>query len=330
MSISSLSGTAQAQTPYSQMPKRRSLSVTTTCALTDVPSDARQIDLWIPVFSENDRQTVRLVTTDLQGGRITRDPKFGNRMLYRRITDPAKELTNGTLTIVLSYEVEIREQVVAAAKTLPSTVKVAPDRALDPYLGDWNLIPIAGPITELAARIDLPKGEPLRAGRRIYDYLIDTMPYNYRAPGAGRGDAVWACDSKTGDCSDYHSVFIGVSRSLGIPADHVFGVPFSPDKPSGETAYYHCWARFWVGGIGWVPVDASEADKHPTERDYLFGSLSTRCLELSHGRDIVLEPRQAGEPLNTFVKPLAEVDGKPFAGVRWSCAYGERTDAGSP
>ncbi|MFC1806721.1 hypothetical protein ACFL09_07090 [Planctomycetota bacterium] len=33
------------------------------------------------------------------------------------------------------------------------------------------------------------------------------------------------------------------------------------------------------------------------------------------GRDILLEPRQAGEPLNFIIDPYAEVDGKPHRAV---------------
>ena len=71
------------------------------------------------------------------------------------------------------------------------------------------------------------------------------MVYNYKAPGAG--DVIWACTNKTGDCSDYHSIFIGVCRSSGIPADHIFGLPLKAGK--NETKDWHCWASFWVKGM---------------------------------------------------------------------------------
>ena len=143
------------------------------------------------------------------------------------------------------------------------------------------MIPIKGRISELARGIDLPEGEPLRAGRRIYDYLVDTMVYNYQAPGAGTGNAVWACDSKTGDCTDYHSVFIGVCRWRGIPADHVFGLTMPPEKSEGDTRNCHCWAQFWVADVGWIPIDASRADKFPEDRDFYFGTLGSTWLTIA-------------------------------------------------
>src|SRR5581483_3081721 len=126
------------------------------------------------------------------------------------------------IKVEMVYDVNVREATVAAAKKLISTKATVPADKFRPYLSDARMIPIKGRITDLARGIPLPDGEPLRAGRKIYDYLVDSMVYNHLAPGAGKGDAVWACDSKTGDCTDFHSVFIGICRWRGIPADHVF------------------------------------------------------------------------------------------------------------
>jgi hypothetical protein len=55
-----------------------------------------------------------------------------------------------------------------------------------------------------------------------------------------------------------------------------------------------------------VPVDASEAAKDPSRREYFFGAHDENRVEFSRGRDLVLNPPQAGEPLNYFVYPYAE------------------------
>ena len=181
-----------------------------------------------------------------------------------------------------------------------------------PYLRETSMIPIQGKISGFARGITLPEGEPLRAGRAVYDHLVDTWKYNYLAPGAGKGDAVWACDSRTGDCTDFHSVFIGVCRSRGIPADHVFGLPLPPDKAEGDAKYCHCWAQFWVKDVGWIPIDASRANKFPKDKEYYFGTLGSTWVTLAHGRDVVLEPPQQGPPVNMLHGPIAEIDGKPY------------------
>jgi transglutaminase-like putative cysteine protease len=298
-------------------PPVRNVEIKYSCEIAEVPAGAKVLDLWVPIATSNERQTVKLLNeSDLAGGRFTTDKQFGNRIFYRRFEAPFSL----PIQLQLSYDVEVREATVPQAKKLIATKQVTPGSEFAPYLAETKMIPIQGRVTRLAREVQLPDGEPLRAGRRIYDYLIDTMVYNYLAKGAGQGNAVWACDSKTGDCTDYHSVFIGICRWRGIPADHVFGMPIPPDKPQGEIKFCHCWARFWVADVGWIPIDASRADKFPADRDYYFGTIGSTWVTLAHGRDVILEPPQQGEPINMFDEPIAEADGRPLH-VTWKGSY---------
>jgi transglutaminase-like putative cysteine protease len=293
-----------------ELPKVRNLRLNFTCALDDLPADAKTVDVWIPVPPTNERQTIKLLNADeLTGGRFTKDRTFGNDLYYQRF-DVSNSKT--PVKIELVYDVEVHEATVPAAKQLISTSADVPAGELEPYLRETTMIPIKGRITDLARGIKLPDGEPLRVGRAIYDHLVNTMVYNYLAPGAGKGNAVWACDSKTGDCTDFHSVFIGVCRWRGIPADHVFGLPLPPEASEGDAKHCHCWAQFWVKDVGWIPIDASRANKYPQDRDYYFGTLGSTWVTLAHGRDVILEPPQHGPPINMLHGPVAEVDGKPL------------------
>ena len=49
-------------------------------------------------------------------------------------------------------------------------------------------------------------------------------------------------------------------RASGVPARFEIGRSVPPE--SGAVAGYHCWADF-QSGTTWIPVDASEAWKHP-------------------------------------------------------------------
>jgi len=64
-----------------------------------------------------------------------------------------------------------------------------------------------------------------------------------------------------------------------------------------------------------VPVDISEAWKDQNKKDYFFGANDVNRVQFSMGRDLVLNPAQAGEPLNYFVYPYVEVDGKKWENV---------------
>ena len=138
------------------------------------------------------------------------------------------------------------------------------------------------------------------------------MRYDKTSSGWGRGDAVWACDAKRGNCTDFHSPFIGMLRVDGIPAGFDIGFPLPENKDKGDIAGYHCWAEFYARKTGWIPVDISEAWKAKQKEDYFFGSVDANRVQLSTGRDIALSPKQDGPALNYFVYPYVEVDGKPY------------------
>jgi transglutaminase-like putative cysteine protease len=171
-------------------------------------------------------------------------------------------------------------------------------------------VPITGKPLTLIAGQDLPR-DPTAKARVLYDTVLGHMRYSKEGTGWGRGDAVWACDSRYGNCSDFHSLFISLARSQGLPATFEIGYGLPPQRGRGEVAGYHCWAKFRPDDRGWVPVDISEASKHPALRGYYFGNLTADRVAFSTGRDITLAPKQDGPPLNFFIHPYAEAGGKP-------------------
>lgn len=303
-------------------PQEISYDFTYSVQVTDLPETAARVDLWVPVPSDSQGQRVTGVqVVQPSGGEIGTEPHYKNRMFHKRFAGPFQKAS--PLLAELVFSVVRSEIVIPEAKALAQTRRLRKSGALDIYLRPNRLIPIDGKVADIALSLNLPMDDRLRTGRRLYDYLIDTMVYNWKAEGAGRGDVLWACDSKTGDCTDYHSTFIALCRSQGIPADHEFGFPIRSQEKTGPIQHYHCWARFWVDEVGWVPVDISEADKHPELKEYNFGSLSAKLLKLSHGRDVTLVPPQAGDPLNIFVFPYVESDGKLHKGVKWTMSFKE-------
>ena len=182
--------------------------------------------------------------------------------------------------------------------------------SFDSYLGPDRLVPIDGQIKLVSAKAGDPDGSSYEQARAIYDYVIANMTYDKTGQGWGRGDAIYACNVKKGNCTDFHSLFIAIARSRGIPARFTIGFPLGAPS-TGQIPGYHCWAEFYTGGQ-WVPVDASEAWKHPQLRQYYFGHLDADRVAFTMGRDLMLKPRQSGEPVNVLIYPYVEVDGKPL------------------
>jgi hypothetical protein len=77
------------------------------------------------------------------------------------------------------------------------------------------------------------------------------LRYDKSGEGWGHGDAVWACTSRNGNGTDFHSLFLGMKRASGFPARFEIGFPLPESKTEGNIPSYHCWAAFyldvWVG-----------------------------------------------------------------------------------
>lgn len=57
-------------------------------------------------------------------------------------------------------------------------------------------------------------------------------------------------------------------------------------------------------------MDISEADKCPRLATYYFGHHPANRIELSRGRDIVVDPGPVSGPINFHAYPVLEVGGK--------------------
>ena len=282
-------------------------------AVKDIPSEAKRVRVWIPVPQTDQHQTVRVLSVKAPTKtQMTHEPEYGNRMIYAEMENSA----SGKAEFTLEYEVMRREysrgdyaQLERKGKNQkPSIVPASMTRLVAPD----TLIPTDGKIKALAVEVTGSQTGTIAKAKAAYDYFFTTMRYDKTGSGWGRGDAVWACDSKHGNCTDFHSPFIGVLRADGIPARFDIGFPLPEDKDKGAIAGYHCWAEFYAAKTGWIPVDISEAWKAKEKEDYFFGSIDANRVQFSTGRDITLSPKQDGPALNYFVYPYVEVDGKPY------------------
>jgi transglutaminase-like putative cysteine protease len=172
-------------------------------------------------------------------------------------------------------------------------------------------VPADGKYLQLLSGKKLP-ADPLAMSRQLYDTVNSELRYSKEGAGWGNGDANWVCDSKYGNCTDFHSLFIGLVRSQRVPGKFEIGFPLPEKRGSGTIAGYHCWAKFLIEGTGWVPVDISMANQNAKLKEYCFGNLTADRITLSEGRDITLVPKQDGPPLNYFVYPYVELGGKPW------------------
>jgi transglutaminase-like putative cysteine protease len=177
------------------------------------------------------------------------------------------------------------------------------------YLRPEKLVPVNETFKTLAEKAAAGKTDDLDRAKALYDHVISRMRYDKSGTGWGRGDALYACDARTGNCTDFHAYFIALARSIDIPARFAIGATIPADKNEGTIDGYHCWAEVLADGR-WVPVDISEAWKNPKLADYYFGHNPANRFELTKGRDLVVDPEPKSGPINFLVYPLLEMNGE--------------------
>jgi transglutaminase-like putative cysteine protease len=277
---------------------------------------AKSYRLWLPIPHDDDFQRITSLRIDSSEPYHIATDALGNQIL----SIESKKAPSITVKFDCVRKEHLRPTpALTGAAPLSGAERarwLAPDRLvpIDDTIRKW-----AGEVVAAAhARTDL------EMARAIYDHVVATVKYDKTGKGWGRGDIYYACDARRGNCTDFHAIFIGYARAMGIPARFSIGYPMPAERGAGSIAGYHCWAEFYANGIGWIPIDASEAGKNPAMREYFFGAHDENRVEFSRGRDLLLTPRQAGDPLNYFVYPYAEADGKPVEDLERRVSWKDR------
>lgn len=280
-------------------PSIRSFEFTYGVTINELPAGGKA-RIWLPVAQTNYEQTVEFVEAKTPGpARFTTEKQYGNRILYLE----ASANERGEIPLDVLYRVTRSELKQERAQPIENG-------PLEKFLTANQFIPVDGSILKQLTGDHAIPSDGLPRMRQLYELVDDMLRYDKPLGQPwGRGDASWACNSKYGNCTDFHSVFIGACRDLKIPAQFEMGFPLPEKKGEGAVDGYHCWAKFAHDGH-WIPVDISEADKHPELKDYYFGNLTADRVQFSVGRDLELDPVPANGPVNFLVYPYVEVDGK--------------------
>jgi transglutaminase-like putative cysteine protease len=303
-----------------------------------VPEGANSVKVWFAYPQDDPAQTVSEVKIECPyPHQVTTDPT-GNKMLFVEVADPAVK----EFAIVEQFTLQRKEvrSGVDPSKTRPITDE---DRAkMSAYLSPNVNVPINDEIRALAAEIVGEETNPVIAARKIYDWELANIDYWVKDPENKKaspvGSSEYCLTTKTGNCTDFHSLWTSLARASGIPTRMVYGSFLKAELNSQDKDQsYHCWPEFWAPEIGWVPHDVAVADifvgdftvnevngekirlttadgytaPDPAKVDYYFGNLDERRVTWSRGRDLTLAPAQAGGPVNALAKAYVEVDGKP-------------------
>jgi len=275
-------------------PKQRTFELTYIAEL-GIPEGSERVQMWLPYPRRDDYQEVRLLSIESPvPTKLYQEYTYRNSMLF--VSTPVADL--GTLRVEMSFRVTRHEHRETDFVDLED-----PEGWLESGVSRWlradRLAPLDDAVLEQAEEVTQGRETVVDKAKAIFDYTVDS---------AQNDDA---------DCAEFN----GLARAAGIAAKFQIGFTLPEASGQGEIHGYRCWSEFYVPGFGWVPADPSAARENPDRREYFFGAHDANRVELTLGRDIVLNPKQSGEPLDYFIYPYAEIDGKPADSVRQQLFY---------
>lgn len=279
-----------------------------------VEAGAGPVHVWVPLAVESSDQRVvaESIEASVPGG-VEVETAYGNRFWHGHVA----RSDGRPVTVFVETTVERRVHHRSPAARSDGLGNNGRD-AYRRFLGPNERVVVDHPILEpILVEIRERAGSDDKAAisRAIYDWVVDNVEYKKVGTGWGNGDTFWACSQRYGNCTDFHALFISLARSEDIPARFEIGFPVPEDREAGEVSGYHCWVELYLPETDWFPIDASEAFKYPERRELFYGTHPADRIHFSTGRDLVLGADHRDRPLNYFVYPHVEVDGRRWQGA---------------
>lgn len=184
-------------------------------------------------------------------------------------------------------------------------------------------------IQSAGAKTDLEKVKAL------YDWVVTNAWREPKVRGCGEGDIKTMLETGNlgGKCADINALFVGLCRSVGIPARDVYGIRLvrsafhykelsgNPDSLKGAQ---HCRAEVYIAKKGWLamdPADVAKVMRQETKEwikdiknpvvqpvyQHLFGGWEGNWLGFNTAHDIKL-PNSKEKEIPFFMYPVAEND----------------------
>jgi len=311
--------------------KMRKFNFTYTVELES--TNGKKIELWLPLPQSNTVQEVGNINYDIPelDYEVKTEQVHNNKYLYIY----SENGLNKDISINISFDVTRYEH----------SNKMYANSNPENYLGSYSTVPTGITFSKIIKEYNLNKndirgvydyvlegmhyGKPTDFDNKYYidpwltadgkygakevsrdkvvklykDAKLNDGSYTF-----GNGNSIYACDIGVGNCTDYHSYFMSLTRTLDVPSRFHMGFSI-PEGESGKVGGYHCWADYYIENEGWYPVDISEADKNKDLKDYFFGTINKNRFEMMVGRDFKLENYDNGL-VNLFIYPILEINDK--------------------
>jgi transglutaminase-like putative cysteine protease len=236
---------------------------------------------------------------------------------------------------VLTLTSRIATSNYAVDLSTPAHAPKANRTELEHFLRPTKLMPTDGIVKATAMEITSGAKTDVEKARALYEWIVDNTFRNPKTRGCGVGDIRWMLESRDlgGKCADLNALYVGLARSVGLPARDVYGIRIAKSElgykslgvsSENATKAQHCRAEVHLSGFGWVPVDPADVRKvvleeppgnRPLDDDMvkkararLFGSWEMNWTAYNFAHDVAL-PGSSGAPLGFLMYPQAETTG---------------------
>ena len=315
---------ASAQVTFAPVPKGwRSYVLTARVEPMDGATRA-----WIPLptFAAADWQRPGNVTWtgNAKIAERVRDPLYGAEMLR---VEWAADQQSPLIEVTAQVQTQDRSVVPGQGSAPPLSDA---ERKLN--LAATELLPTGGLVKETAEDIVKGKKDDVAKARALYEWVVENTFRNPKTLGCGVGDitTMIRTGNLNGKCADLNALYVGLARSVGLPARDVYGIRVVPSQlgfkalgagSENVTKAQHCRAEVWLSGSGWTPVDPADVRKVVLEeppgnlpmispkvvaaRKALFGAWEGNWVAFNDAHDVKLPG--SNEPAIAFLMyPQAE------------------------
>ncbi len=289
--------------------------------------------IWLPIPSINSDYQRSLDNSFSSNGaaRLTQDGQDGAKMLLVEFS--ASEAT--------PYA-ELTSRVQTQGRAIDWSQKTAAPESADTlryFTRATALIPTDGIVRKTALAATQGAKTDVEKTQKIYDWVVANTYREPKVRGCGVGDIKTMLETGDlgGKCADLNALFVGLCRSVGVPARDVYGIrlvasSFGYKELSGNPASLkgaqHCRSEAYLKGYGWVAMDPADVAKvmrletaewikstsnsvvAPVNKA-LFGGWEGNWMAYNTAHDVAL-PQSKGEKLGFFMYPVGENEAGRF------------------
>ncbi|MFH7043147.1 transglutaminase family protein [Paucibacter sp. JuS9] len=324
-----LPGAARAQAERRFAPQVgdwRTFELSLSVAVADHQGTTR---VWLPlpdIETDFQRTLGHSWTGNAAQARVVADAARDTRMLYAEFPAEVKEPV-----LTVTTRLQTRSRAVDWSK--PGKASEDPE-VLRAALSPTELLPLDGIVRKTALEVTAGAKTDQDKVRAIYQWVVAKAHREPKVRGCGMGDikSMLETGNLGGKCADLNAIFVGLCRSVGVPARDLYGLRLVPSafgyrelgaNPAGLKGAQHCRAEVFLKQYGWVAMDPADVLKvmrqetpewikdpaHPVAAPVmkgLFGSWEGNWVAYNRAHDLHLPGSSAKASLPFLMYPQGE------------------------